>query len=122
MDRTPNRMGRGVAGGLLSGVAALLLLATSVLPAAAGGTVAVTSADWKPERAVLRIEGTSTKPDAVILVKDADSRALLGSAAVRADGKWLLKIRKPDAVPARLMAVLGSQYVECDVIGSVAAR
>ena len=122
MDRAPNQMWRSMVRGLLSLGAALLILATSGLPAAAGGAVAFTAADWKPERAMLRIEGTSTKPDAVVLVRNADTRALLGSAAVRADGKWLLKIRDPSAVPARLIAELGSQCVERDVIGAVAAR
>ena len=122
MDRTPNQMWRSMTRGLLSLGAALLILATSGLPAAAGGAVAVTAANWKPESSVLRIEGTSTKPNAVILLRNADTRALLGSAAVRADGKWLLKLRDPSAVPARLSAAIGSQCVECDVIGAVASR
>lgn len=122
MDRTPKQMWRSMTRGLLSLGAALLILATSGLPAAAGETVAVTAANWKLESSMLRIEGTSTRPDAVILVRNADTGALLGSAAVRADGKWLLKLRDPAVVPARLSAELGSQCVECDVIGAMASR
>ncbi len=90
--------------------------------AAAAADVAITGAAWKPESSVLRIEGTAARPDSVVLVRDADTRALLGSAAVRADGKWMLKIRNPSAVPARTLAQVGSECVECDVTGPAMAR
>jgi len=99
-----------------------LSLAAGMAQGAFAADLAITDAQWKPEKSVLRIEGTSVRPDEVVLVRDADTRALLGSAAVRADGKWVLKIRKPSAVPARMTAELGSQCATCDVTGAVAAR
>lgn len=93
-----------------------------VLPVRAAEAVAITAAEWRPERSILQIEGTAVKPDEVVLVRDAATRALLGSAAVRADGKWVLRIRDPSAVPARARAELGRQGVECDVTGPAVAR
>ncbi len=102
--------------------AGLCVAVAVALPAWAGEPFAITSADWQPDKATLRIEGTAGKPDDVVLVRDAKTKALLGSAAVRADGKWLLKLRSPAAVPARTMAELGANCVECDVSGPLAAR
>jgi hypothetical protein len=101
-----------------------LALAAGVAQVAFAADLVITDAQWKPENSVLRIEGTSTHPDEVVLVRDAKSRALLGSAAVRADGKWRLKIRNPSSVPTRMSAELGRECVNCDVtrVGPVAAK
>ena len=77
---------------------------------------AVTEADWKSESLVLYVEGTARPPDSVVLVRDAGTHALLGSAAVRADGKWALKIRSPKCVPLRVRAQLGSRSLEYAVM------
>jgi len=79
---------------------------------------AVTEANWKPENLVLLVEGTARQRDSVILVRNAVTNALLGSAAVRADGKWMLKIRSPTSVPPRVRAELGSKCVDCAVEGA----
>jgi ribosomal protein L15E len=117
MDTWKERRGK-----LIRRLTAAAAIAWAAGSAWASGAVVVTAAQWRPESSVLRIEGTSTKPDAVILVRDAHTRALLGSAAVRADGKWMLKIRDPAAVPARARVELGSQCVECDVTGPAVAQ
>lgn len=103
-------------------LAAGVVLSLAAASAWASGAVVVTAAQWRPESSVLRIEGTCTKPDAVVLVRDAESRALLGSAAVRSDGKWMLKLRDPAAVPSRARVELGSLGVECDVTGPAMAQ
>ena len=79
---------------------------------------ALTEANWKPDNLVFYVEGKARQPDSVVLVRDAYTRALLGSAAVRADGKWVLKIRNPKSVPPRILAELGSKRVECAVEGA----
>ncbi|MEW6488103.1 MAG: hypothetical protein AB1578_09330 [Thermodesulfobacteriota bacterium] len=117
MDGWQGRPGR-----VLRRLAAAAALSCAAASAWASGAIVVTAAQWRPENSVLRIEGTCTKPDAVILVRDAESRALLGSAAVRADGKWMLKLRDPGAVPSRARVELGSLGVECDVTGPAMAQ
>lgn len=82
---------------------------------AAGGHAAdrieIRAARYRPARSELRIEGVAAEGSGEVLIRDADSKALLGCAAVRSDGVWMLKLRKPRHVPARLSA-------ECD--GAVA--
>ena len=83
--------------------------------ATAGDAVQITTAEWKPETSQLKIEGTAQNRDGVVLVRDATTMAFLGSAAVRADGKWALKIREPRSVPCRTKAEIDGRAVECDV-------
>jgi len=118
MTGNPGRTFRALA----RACAGLCLAVALALPAWAGAPFAITSADWQPDKSTLRVEGTAGKPDDVVLVRDAKTRALLGSAAVRADGKWVLKLRSPTAVPVRTLAELGAKCVECDVTGPLAAR
>ena len=82
---------------------------------AAGETLEVTAAEWRSDRSQLRLEGVARNPDSVVMVRDADTMALLGSAAVRADGKWMLKIRNPKTVPCRARAEADGKIFECDV-------
>lgn len=81
--------------------------------ALAAGGLEISAARWRPARAELRIEGHAAKAGDEVLVRDADTHALLGCAAVRADGVWMLKLRNPKRVPARMSA-------ECD--GGAASR
>jgi hypothetical protein len=100
----------------------VVLVSLSLTPAAgASEKLAITSAVWKAEKAELRIEGLSKHVDAVVLVRDADSRKLIGSAAVRADGKWMLKIRNPNFVPSRTRADCEGAGDECAVTTVAAA-
>ncbi len=92
-----------------------LLGCLSVSPAFSGGKLLVTQATWKAERSELLIEGTSDKVDDVVLLRDAATKAFVGSAAVRRDGKWLLKVKHPNSVPARLTVVCGKDSKECTV-------
>jgi hypothetical protein len=121
MEGTPRRLGRAARAATCA-AAVVWAAAAFAVPAWAAEPVAITAAEWRPDRSILQIEGTATKPDEVVLVRDAGTRALLGSAAVRADGKWMLKIRDPSAVPTRARAELGKQCVECDVTGPAMAR
>ena len=90
--------------------------------AATASEFAVTEAIWKPENLLLRLEGTARQPGSVVLVRDASTLALLGSAAVRADGKWMLKIRSPANVPSRARVEAGSKCVECTVEGADSSK
>ncbi len=92
-----------------------LLIGLSAIPAFAGGNLHVIQATWKVDRSELKIEGTSDKIDDVVLLRDPETRTFLGSAAVRRDGRWLLKIRNPDRVPSRLTVVCGRDSTECAV-------
>jgi hypothetical protein len=93
-----------------------VLVSWSWSPAArASEKLAITSAVWKAEKAELRIEGRSQHVDAVVLVRDANTKKLIGSAAVRADGKWMLKIRDPNFVPNRTRADCEGAGDECAV-------
>jgi hypothetical protein len=87
---------------------------------AAGERLEIALATWTWQKSELRIEGFSSRVDEVVLLRDADTRSLLGSAAVRGDGKWLLRIRNPRAVPSRLQATCGKELREC-VVESVAS-
>jgi hypothetical protein len=89
----------------------------------AGATeFAVTGANWKPETLMLLVEGMAGHPGSVVLVRDADTHTLLGSAAVRGDGKWVLKIRNPANVPLRAEVEVGSKCLECDIEGAASAQ
>jgi hypothetical protein len=87
---------------------------------AAGERLEIAHATWARQKSELRIEGFSSRIDEVVLLRDADTRSLLGSAAVRRDGKWLLRIRNPKAVPSRLQAACGTELREC-VVESLAS-
>jgi murein endopeptidase len=75
----------------------------------------VSAVSWKAEKAELKVEGFAKKPDSLVMVRDADTKALLGCAAVRADGKWMLKLRNPKTVPARMRVECDEGVRECDV-------
>lgn len=92
-----------------------LLAAGAAHAARPSEKLAITAATWKAEKAELKVEGVSRHVDDVVLVRDAATRKLLGSAAVRRDGKWVLKIRDPESVPAKMRAELGGKCVECVV-------
>lgn len=83
-----------------------------LLMAATGEALAdrldIQKAELRSGGKVLVVEGTADQPGEVVLVKDAESRQLLGGAVVRNDGKWLLKIRNPGCRPAEALAVCGS--------------
>lgn len=90
----------------------LCLGASSVF---ASERLAITGAIWKPDRSELRIEGYSERVDDVVLLRDAETKKLLGSAAVRGDGKWMLKVLHPTSVPTRLAVTCGKETKECAV-------
>ena len=97
-------------GVVLVGIA-LLITGSAV----AAPKVQVSSAVWKADRNELRIEGSAVEPDEVVLVRDADTKAFVGSAAVRGDGKWMLKVRNPKSVPAKLRVECLGTTAECPV-------
>lgn len=83
------------------------LLVFDGVGALAAGGLEIRTARWRPARAELRIEGRAATAGDEVLVRDADTHALLGCAAVRADGVWVLRLRNPKRIPARMSA-------ECD--------
>jgi hypothetical protein len=94
---------------------AALVLGTWAPAAKGADAVRITTAEWKPETSQLKIEGMAEHRDGIVLVRDATTKAFLGSAAVRADGKWALKIREPKSVPCRTRAEIDGQSAECDI-------
>ena len=104
-----------------AGLAIVGILVSAGAALADDGLV-IDSAEWRAERKILLIEGTAATPDSTVLVRDVKTRALLGAAAVRADGKWLLKIRRPKTVPERMSAECDGDVRECPVSGLIAAR
>jgi murein endopeptidase len=79
----------------------------------------ISTVSWKAEKRELKVEGFAKKPDSLVMVRDADTKALLGCAAVRADGKWMLKLRNPKNVPARMRVECDEGVKECDVAKAV---
>jgi hypothetical protein len=99
-------------------VSALVLGVLPLLPAQSGAAdrFQIQSAQWRVARSELKIEGWAAKPGNAVLVRDAETRALLGCAAVRADGKWVLKIRNPKKIPAKVGAECDEGSKQCRVI------
>ncbi|MBI5014306.1 MAG: hypothetical protein HZB55_02295 [Deltaproteobacteria bacterium] len=109
-----SRVSRVLQKSAILGGAALALWAASPA-AAAPEKLAITSAVYKAERSELRIEGRCKHVDSIVLVRDATTKKLIGSAAVRADGVWMLKIRDPNFVPTRTRAECDGARAECAV-------
>lgn len=94
---------------------AVLALWSVAGAAGASERLAITSAVYKAEKSELRIEGRSKYVDSVVLVRDAATKKLIGSAAVRGDGVWMLKIRDPNYVPKKTRAECDGAGAECAV-------
>jgi hypothetical protein len=89
----------------------------------AGEQFEISVVSWKAEKLELKVAGFAEKPDSLVMVRDADTQALLGCAAVRADGKWMLKLRNPKKVPTRMRFESDEGVQERDVVGvDVAAK
>ena len=120
MDRLSEKRDRGRTLDTIRGIVIAMGVGAALFfcQGATAAEFAMTDANWKPENLLFQVEGTARQPGSVVLVRDAATQALLGSAAVRADGKWMLKIRSPTSVPPRVRAELGSKCVDCAVEGA----
>lgn len=73
----------------------------------------VTKAEWKPEKTELKVEGTA-EVAAKVVVYDADTDELLGSATAAPDGKWKFKLKNAGQVPCRVSAESKEQALSCN--------
>ena len=98
----------------VAGVAALVLV-SGVVAASSSEKLSIVSATWKAQECELRVEGVSLYVGGAVFVRDEATKKLLGSAAVRADGKWVLKVRQPAVVPSRMRAEVGGAFAKSEV-------
>jgi hypothetical protein len=74
----------------------------------------VTKAEWKTEKTELKVEGTA-EVAAKVVVYDADTDELLGSAKAAPDGRWRFKLKNPGQVPCRVTAESEGEFLEKNV-------
>jgi len=74
----------------------------------------MTKAEWRSDKSELKVDGKG-HAGAKVVVKNAGTKAILGTANVDGDGKWRFRLKNPAGVPRRVRAECNGQFLERDV-------
>jgi len=75
---------------------------------------------WENDDGQLKIKGRYNRPGADIIIRNAKTNVLLGTATVRKSRKWKLKALIVDTVPCRIEAQAGDEIQQKEVEGAPA--
>ncbi len=72
----------------------------------------IKEAEWEDDGARLEVEGRHNTPGTEVVIRNANTNALLGTSSVRPNGEWELKVLALDSVPCRIEAQAGASTLK----------
>ena len=76
-----------------------------------GTPLELTEAKWEADDSELKVKGRGNT-GSVVMISNAGTGAILGSATVNSDGKWKFKLENPSAVPCLVKVASEGQFME----------
>jgi hypothetical protein len=74
----------------------------------------MTKAEWRSGKSELKVDGKGDVGTEIV-VMNAGTQAILGTASVDPRGKWKFRLKNPAGVPCRVRAEFDGQFLERDI-------